>query len=249
MRPSAAPLAAALMPATWRTYLLTRASGVIALTLALLALTLSAGGASLDQLRAIPLAAAGRALAASVVIITASAALFGVLSPQQAATDAARLTRLPALTLAAGGLAIAALTLDTLWRLASNLLCFSLLAAPLVWLTSRRAGHRAALDAALACCVFALVPASLNTPPPPATREFEPASAYRWSVGFPTSAWRIRHEVRLERPLDDTPASCWSGSPALRTAARSSSRGSTETRSGHYVKRTTTRVSSPSRAD
>ena len=188
-------------------HLAARLGATAALSLAAVALWLQLEGVATEQPRLSAPALAGRAFIASWILVTAAAATVALIGvrPTSSRPSAPGLLGAPLLISALGALLIASFTLDAPWRLASNLLCYLVISLPLVWVVARSAGHVAATDAALSLCAFAIVPAVLNTPRPTAALEFEPASMYRWSTGLPTSEWRLAHEVRLERPLGDTP--------------------------------------------
>ena len=86
-------------------------------------------------------------------------------------------------------------------RLAVNLLGFSLIGSALLWLVRRRAGGAAAARAALAVTLLALHPTHLVLTRPPERALALPGSTYRWPVGWPTDAWRLRYDVSLNAPL------------------------------------------------
>jgi len=92
-------------------------------------------------------------------------------------------------------------------RLVVNLFGLALLGVPLVWATRRLGGARAASQAAAAVAVLAFFPTHLDVRSVPERAQFNPTSAFRWAVGWPTAAWVLRHEMTLDRPLGATPVS------------------------------------------
>jgi hypothetical protein len=92
-------------------------------------------------------------------------------------------------------------------RLVTNLLGLALLGVPMVWVVRRAGGARAAAQAAAALALFAFVPTHLDLRTAPERALYEPQSAFRWAVGWPTAAWVLRHEMTLERPLGTAPVS------------------------------------------
>jgi hypothetical protein len=77
-----------------------------------------------------------------------------------------------------------------------NLVGFAALAVPLVWTVQRWRGGASATRAVLALGVLALASARVNLPPNVAFNiaEAKPASPFRWTVGFPSGEWTLRHE-------------------------------------------------------
>lgn len=204
MRRSAASPAAGIQ--VWAVRVTRRVAAALALTAGIIAVQLQLSGpAAVEPVRAM-LLLAGRALPISWIIVTGGGALVGLLRHPKNAASASHHRSAPAwLVLAAGALLICAFNASTPWRLTSNLLGYAACGVPLAWLLARHAGSHAAIDFALAFCTFTLVPATLDTPRPPGTLDWEPASPYRWSVGLPYPEARIAHEVRFDRPLDESP--------------------------------------------
>ena len=85
-----------------------------------------------------------------------------------------------------------------------NLVGFVGLAAPLAWTAQRWRGGEMAVRAVLALGVLALASTRVNLPPNAAFDivEAKADSPFRWTVGFPSSSWVLRHEfvARLPQP-------------------------------------------------
>ena len=187
----------------WPTYASQRAAAALALGVSAMALWFQIGGVVGSDPRDVAPLALRAGLVSLVLAATAFAVSALVFPPLRPSSDGAAWP--PPLLLALGVLLIVGLSLEAPWRLVANLLGFVCVGAPLVLVVFVRAGPVAATDAALAFCLFALVPAARSMDRPPGTLDFEPASPYRWSVGFPTTEWRLSHEVRLDEPPGDTP--------------------------------------------
>lgn len=100
----------------------------------------------------------------------------------------------------AGAVLIAVVLLRTPSRMIVNLLGYALVALPLWWLVRRRSGSGAAAQIMLAVTLFVLWPTHLTAVPRLSTVGWDWQSTVRWSVGFPSEAWALRHVVRLPRP-------------------------------------------------
>ena len=90
-------------------------------------------------------------------------------------------------------------------RLVVNLLGFGLIAVPLVWVVRRRVGPAAAASAAAALAVFAVFPTHVDLRQAPSTEKWRADSPFRWTVGWPSDGWILRHEIRLDRPATARP--------------------------------------------
>jgi hypothetical protein len=100
------------------------------------------------------------------------------------------------IALAGAGLIAAALQ-RTPSRLVLNLLVFAFVALPLWWVVQRRAGAPAAAKAAAILAVFAFYPTHLDLRQAPVTEQWRADSPFRWSVGWPSEEWVLRHEIQL----------------------------------------------------
>src|SRR5206468_11234617 len=85
-------------------------------------------------------------------------------------------------------------------RLVLNEGGFALTAAPLAWAVARRAGHGAAMEAALAVAALALAATFADMRGPLSTDESRPDSRFRWAAGWPADGWVLRHEIALDHP-------------------------------------------------
>lgn len=74
---------------------------------------------------------------------------------------------------------------------------FWVVAASLLWLMRGRIAGALQRRTLLALAVFTLYPAHLRLPSGEALMSTQPGSAYRWSVSWPSTTWRVRHELAL----------------------------------------------------
>ena len=179
------------------------------------ALGLAAGAARL--------AAGTNALAAWDLALRAGAgawiawALFTTLSecltpPSTTRSDAESATRDPraAWRVLCGAAALLAVALArSPARLAVNLLGFALVGPALIWLVRRRAGSGPATRAGIAFALLALFPTHLDLPRPPERTVGVSGSAFRWTSGWPTDDWRLRHDISLDTPLSTDVLQLW----------------------------------------
>jgi hypothetical protein len=108
------------------------------------------------------------------------------------------LARWPAWQVAvAGGALLVAGLQRAPQRLVLNLIGYALLSALAIWVAQRRGGSLAATRAAALVAVFAVVAATADRRAPLAVQSTRPASAVRWSVGWPDPLWVLRQEVLL----------------------------------------------------
>jgi hypothetical protein len=97
----------------------------------------------------------------------------------------------------AGGALVAAGLQRAPGRLVLNLIGYALCAGFAVWVAQSRGGALAAARAAAVVAVFAVVATTADLRAPLAVESTRPASAFRWSVGWPSQDWVLRHELRL----------------------------------------------------
>ncbi|MDQ3701749.1 MAG: hypothetical protein M3442_12635 [Chloroflexota bacterium] len=107
----------------------------------------------------------------------------------------------PAPVVGGAALLIAAFTFGSPGRMAVTLLCYLVLVTSLAWAVQRGAGRRAAGRAAAALSVVAVVGSATDVRLQPPIIEAQAASTYRWTVGWPTETWVLRHEIRPQPPL------------------------------------------------
>jgi len=143
-----------------------------------------------------------RALAAVLLVMSVSDLLRLLAFPPHDAGRTSLVTGLTATHVAiAGAVLIAAALLRTPHRAVANLTGYALVAVPLLWLAQRRAGMVAARTAAIALALFAFFPTHLDVSDRERLTYAQSGSGFRWSTGWPTSAWVLRHEIQLSRPL------------------------------------------------
>jgi hypothetical protein len=102
---------------------------------------------------------------------------------------------------------LTALLLRAPGRLAVTLLGFGLTALPLALVVQRHAGPGPARGVAGALAVFAVVAGAGDVRQAPPIEAYREESTIRWAVGWPAEGWVLRHEIRLDRPLDASPLS------------------------------------------
>jgi hypothetical protein len=100
---------------------------------------------------------------------------------------------------------IAGLTVRSPGRLAATTVCFILLAVALAWMVQRVAGAGVAARIVAALGVLAAVAGAADRRVAPRIEEAVAGSTYRWTVGWPTPDWVLRHEVAPLAPLPDRP--------------------------------------------
>lgn len=110
--------------------------------------------------------------------------------------------RLPGWLVAIGGPAalIAVLLAGQPARLTLTLYCFVLLAAVIWWVVRPRAGAGTATRAVFSLALLSLVAGVADYRSMRFVEDWRPSSPYRWAVGWPTEAWRLRHSLRLDAP-------------------------------------------------
>ena len=85
-------------------------------------------------------------------------------------------------------------------RLTLTLSCYLLLAGVIWWVVRRGAGPRAAAGAVAGLAGLCLVAACAQRPSMRFIEDWRPDSPYKWAVGWPTAAWRLRHTVHFAAP-------------------------------------------------
>ena len=117
--------------------------------------------------------------------------------------------RLASRVLGVSALLITAALLRAPERLLVNVLGFLLVGGALLWGVRRRATGVVTLRASLAFGLLAFVPTHLDASQAPQIRVSEPASHFRWSVGWPTDEWGLAHEMVVDRPLSPAHYELW----------------------------------------
>jgi hypothetical protein len=87
-------------------------------------------------------------------------------------------------------------------RLAVTLYGYVLLAGASWWVVRRGAGPRAGAAAVCGLAALTLVGAQAQLPTMRFVEDWRPGSPFKWAVGWPTEAWRLRHTVQLDAPAD-----------------------------------------------
>jgi hypothetical protein len=86
-------------------------------------------------------------------------------------------------------------------RLTLNLVGFSATALPLAWVVGRRAGGGAAACAVVALGIFGAGAGAVDATRAPIVNDTVADSPIKWTTGWPTASWVLRHELLLETPL------------------------------------------------
>jgi hypothetical protein len=85
-------------------------------------------------------------------------------------------------------------------RLTVTLYGYVLLAGASWWVVRRGAGPRAAAAAVIGLATLTLVATRAQLPTMRFVEDWRPDSPFKWAVGWPTEAWRLRHTVQLDAP-------------------------------------------------
>lgn len=86
-------------------------------------------------------------------------------------------------------------------RLTLTLYCFVLVSGAAWWIVRRSGGAVAAASAVAGLTLLTVVASTAQYPSLRLLEDWHPDSPYRWSIGWPTEEWRVRHTVQLAAPL------------------------------------------------